>query len=272
MPLLESSGGVSALSEIERGKLAAKVIQLRSENKPPNDANLRNLFLQGRKNTTEERGGSKHYSANIEPLCDRTVDKYKRAEYSQRTAQPLTTARKASLLDPITTITYGQMLLAFAGLLPATNKINFDGTTVEVPDQSKGRKVYIHKLDPVEGPVACDEVQSALGILIKLIHIVAGSGHKGRMVAVIAVKEMPEGEFYVAEVKGLHNTTDMTTNGFLYASSTRAGNAKMWTHFFLSAIIPFVSFMRENYYSEVFILFSIAAVISIRIINSILYL
>jgi hypothetical protein len=253
-PLLESSGGVAAVSENEKEKIKATVLQLRLDHKPPSDAGLRELFLQARKNTNEERGGARHLSAGIEPLCERTYDKYKQAEYSERTGQPLTTARKQSLLDPITTITYGLMLLAFAGLLPATNKINFDGTTVEVPDQSKGRKVYIHKLDPVEAPVACDEVQSALGILIKLMHIVAGSGHKGKMVAIIAVKEMPEDEFYVAEVKGLHNTTDLTTNGLLYASNTRAGNPKMWTHFFLNAIIPFVTFMRETYPSEVLVI------------------
>ncbi len=86
------------------------------------------------------------------------------------------------------------------------------------------------------------------------MHIVAGSGHKGKMVAIIAVKEMPEDEFYVAEVKGLHNTTDLTTNGLLYASNARAGNPKMWTHFFLNAIIPFVTFMRETYPSEVLVI------------------
>jgi hypothetical protein len=127
-----------------------------------------------------DRNGSKHLAANIPPLSTSTLIKYKSEEYSERTAQPLTDARKAALLDPITTITYALMLVAFAGLVPATNKINFDGTTVEVPDQSKGRKVYIHKRDPVEGPVASSDVQSELGVLIKLMHIVAASGHKGR--------------------------------------------------------------------------------------------
>jgi hypothetical protein len=231
--------------------VANAVIRLRSEHKPPNEADLRALFLEALKNTVQERGGAKHMTACVESLSDRTFDKYKAEEYSKRTAQPLTTARKNSLLDPITTITYGLMLIAFAGFLPATNKINFDGSTVEVKDQSVGRKVFIHKRDPVEGPVASDTVQSSLGVLIKLMHVVSGSGHKGRMVVVIAVKEIPENEFYVSEVKGLHNTTDLTTNGYLYASRTRAGNPKMWTHFFLSVIIPFVTYLRETYPSEV---------------------
>ncbi len=149
------------------------------------------------------------------------------------------------------------MLVAFAGLLPATNKINFDGTTVEAPDQSKGRKVFIHKQDPVEGPVASSEVQSSLGVLIKLMHIVSASGHKGKLVAIIAVKEMSEGEFYVTDIKGLNNTTDLRSNGLLYACKTRAGNAEMWTHIFLSAIIPFIMFMREEYPSEVCIVYYI---------------
>ena len=226
-PLFPSSGGVTALSDNQRTELSNTIIQLRREKIPVGDADLRSLFLKARKITISERGGAKHIVASIEPLCEWTLEKYKDEECLERTAQPLTDARQVALLDPITTITYALMLLAFAGFLPATNKVNFDCSTVEIPDQFKSRKGFIHKRDPEEGPVTSSEVQSALGVLIKLMHIVAASGHKGRTVGVIAVKEMPEGEFFVSEVKSLHNTTDLTTHGFLYASNIRAGNSKM---------------------------------------------
>ena len=162
-PLLDSSGGVTAISEIESEKVARKVIQLRAEKKPPGSAAMRAILFDARKNTTKKRGGARNVIAGVQHLSDSAFEKYVDEEYKERTAQPLTDARESALIDPITTITFALMLVAFAGFLPASNKINFDGTTIEVPDQSKGWKVFIHKQDPVEGPVASSEVQSALG-------------------------------------------------------------------------------------------------------------
>lgn len=48
LPLLESSGGVTALSSLEREKIASKVIQLRADKKPVDDSGLRNAFIFGR--------------------------------------------------------------------------------------------------------------------------------------------------------------------------------------------------------------------------------
>ena len=109
----------------------------------------------------KEGGGQLYMLSGILPLSNSCEKSYIKESFHQRTAQVLTDARKKALLDPITTITFAIRMLALFGHLPDTEKINFDGTTIELQDATLGgkRKVFVHKNDPTIGPVSSSECQ-----------------------------------------------------------------------------------------------------------------
>ena len=143
------------------------------------------------------------------------------------------------MFDPISSITWGILMLAYAGRLPATSKFNFDGTTVEIKDGASN-KVYDHKTDPTEGPLHVTSTTMSTSLFIKVMHIVSASGHKGPLVCVIASPLVPKDKFYVEKIVGLCNTSNLDADGWIYIANERAGTPAMWKHFFLNTFIPFI--------------------------------
>ncbi len=87
-------------------------------------------------------------------------------------------------------------------------KFNFDGSIVKIAGASEGFHVFVEKYDPNEGPVASSECQMSTAIFIKLMAMIASSGHKGPQITVIAIKEMPDGQFFPKCLRGLRHVTD----------------------------------------------------------------
>jgi hypothetical protein len=179
LPLHETNSGQAACINKQSLKImAATVVTMRAEHKPPDQGVIDELFKKARQTTFSQRGGADHYLSSVQEL----------------------------------------------------------GTTTQ---------------DPKPGPVQSDEIQSELGLLIKCMHCLAGSGHKAPQVAVVARKDMPDGTFFVARVRGLNNTPDLDNDGWLYSAKTRAGNPALWEHFFLNVVIPFSVKMGTNFPSDV---------------------
>ena len=248
LPVFEAGKGQPlAIGKKRVADLARNIVALQKQNKAPDYQAVRKLIHTAKQDTyLDNTNGDITGLSHVKHIDVRTEKKLLTSlNGSYKKPNVLTTAREKSGLDPLTAISWAILLLAFAGRLPATNKVNFDGTSCEIKDGTNSHRVFIIKKDPDDVLIVTDNVRSSsqqqsTSLFIKLMHIVAASGDKGPMVVVLAHKDLPEGVFYSAEVLGLQNTTERR-KGMIYLAKSRAGNPAMWQHFFLETLIPWIS-------------------------------
>jgi hypothetical protein len=244
LTLHESKGKPPTFSKKATDFIKSESSRLRyEEQKPPSKKKLLSILTEAKKMTHLENGGVRNKLSSVLAPCPSVVKNFVRDNMYVRTAQRLTDARNKALSDPITSISFAILLLANGSSLPASAKINFDGTIVGISDDGS-RKVYISRSDP-KGVVSTTEKPGLTTLFIKLMHIIAACGIKGPLVNIVAMGCMPPDTFIVKRVPGLCNTADHKNHGFLYTCQTRAGCASMWKHFFLNVIIPFAKEMGD---------------------------
>lgn len=150
-------------------------------------------------------------------------------------------------------------MVAFASDLPDTNKWNLDETTFQSHAVGHGDYALVKmsrngaddlqdgEEDGVEGGAAVGnrhtEVTSLatpndLSVFVKYMFMGNAHGESAPLVFIVVLKKMPPGEFFFEPVVGLSADTGIGTIGYLYACQSRAGNAALWTHYFLHIVIP----------------------------------
>lgn len=247
LPLFQQGAGQPlAISKDRIKQVANLVISRQNVNKAPDKNEMKKLLHKARQDTYLDNTNNDVSGVGNVKAINKKTETNALSDCHGRFLKPnkLTTAREVSGLDPLTAISWGILILAFAGKLPATHKINFDGTSCEIKDGTEGHRVFIVKKDPDDVPLIIDNVRSSsqqisTSLFIKLMHIVAASGEKGPMVAILAWKDLPPGVFYSGEVLGLCNTSEVR-RGILYIAKTRAGNPALWRDFFLQVLIPWI--------------------------------
>jgi hypothetical protein len=179
----------------------------------------------------------------------------------KRVPQVLTTARAKALSDPRLLFRTACCLIAFSGHLYGPFKWNADATTIQIKAEGEGEPVYVvlkkdlnndnleDMIDDLPAtPVSSSRHQMTTCLMLKWFHISNAEGQNGPLVAIIAVKGIPEGEFFVEVIPGLsHDSGPSSSNGFLYFAASRAGNPAMWRHFFQCVLIPTITSVAELY-------------------------
>jgi hypothetical protein len=122
------------------------------------------------------------------------------------------------------------MIEANMGHLPDENKWNVDASTMIIEDLGKNgimcRVVSCAEGDAWEAkllknPLTSVRFQSGLDMGLKWMLLDNGIGDFGKMVLIVAVPGMAEGDFFAAEVGGLAFGADNTMTGWIYFSNTR---------------------------------------------------
>jgi hypothetical protein len=63
-------------------------------------------------------------------------------------------------------------------------------------------------------------------------------GDFGPLVLIVSIKDMPADAMLAKHVQFMTNTNEVGSSGWLYFCRTKAGNAKLWTHWFKEVVIP----------------------------------
>lgn len=84
-----------------------------------------------------------------------------------------------------------------------------------------------------------------MNLLVKYFGLGNAAGNIGPTVLIIAIKDMPDEEFFVQEVVGLTNTSTIGERGWLYFCKTKGGTASMWRHWFTNVCIPTIKNAAE---------------------------
>lgn len=142
--------------------------------------------------------------------------------------------------------------------------------------QKDTESLLLKERDPDDVPVIIDNVRSSseqlsTSLFIKLMLIVAASGEKGPMVAILAWKDLPPGVFFSGSVLGLCNTSEVR-RGQLYIAKTRAGNPALWRHFFLSILIPWIISHSTLHDKDVRLFISMVTIFSFCIAYNFLFI
>eukprot|EP01034_Spumella_vulgaris_P030919 gene30919-38212_t len=129
--------------------------------------------------------------------------------------------------------------LTMARLKAAEYKWNADATTVVVSrDRTHALVCVVHVKGDPEPALNCSRVPNEMNLLVKWFHMCSAAGYSSDLVLIVALPNLPEGEFYAQKVKGLSSASDHKAVGWLYACSSRNGNGAMWVHWFLNVVIP----------------------------------
>ena len=171
----------------------------------------------------------------------RTVSAIKaEASIKDRKAQDLNAARLASLNDIRVIYKIVCCFLAFAAFLTAAYKWNGDCTQVIVRGDNSSNLVCVVRDRGDRKKVESGQTNNELDILLKIFALACAAGEMGRLVVMIAIKEMPEDAFFKAIIPGLSHTMGVgeAQNGFLYFSKDRGGTPEMWSDIYLSFVIP----------------------------------
>lgn len=85
------------------------------------------------------------------------------------------------------------------------------------------------------------DASGELNLLVKFFALGNAAGNTGDPVLIVAISEMPEGEFFVLWVVGVTNSTMLGTGGWLYCCKTKCGTPSMWRHWYKHVCIATLS-------------------------------
>lgn len=256
------SGQPSKIDEIGLRYIVDEITKLKSQYKSPSpqkrveiyqqayQATLvrRNKALNGnyvvkQKRTYNEAMEEYEFNEVCTPLTDmwlhtKTISTYdKLTGVSVRTAQSISQARLKALMDIRLSYKVACTYWGYCRYLPSCCKWNADCTTVVVKP-SGSNKLVCTILDSPDEKVESVGVTEDLAILIKLYVLGNAMGELGKMVAIVAVDGIPEGEFFECHIPGFTNTTICDAVGSVYLCASKAGCPALWQHLFLTYIIP----------------------------------
>lgn len=206
---------------------------------------ITNVILSEKTATSQRRNKRVHADADVS-ISPAYVSKFRKTlNIKARIAQDLPPARVQALRDIRMAYRIACMMDAFSGHLPATHKWNADATTIIINEDKVGAPVCCIPSKEEKKKLDSSSVPSALGLLVKWVAMVSAAGESSPLVLVITIKEVPEGEFFAHEVKGLTGSTEIGSAGWLYFCSSRAENPAMWKHWFEFVVIPTFQKCRE---------------------------
>jgi hypothetical protein len=212
---------------------------------------VQKLFLEARAATMKRKGlevlgyvtvvrnGKKQKIPAGELILDPwTLAHYKRVDkIADREAQDLPSARIAALMDIRLTYKVACAYKGFAGQQWAENKWNADCTTLIIKPVESGRLIYVVRERGDNRRVQSAGVVVDLAVLIKIFCLGNAGGEIAKLVAIVAIKEMPKDEYFKAEIPGFTHLATRAS-GTVYFAHSKGGCASMWRDIFLTFIVP----------------------------------
>lgn len=202
-------------------------------------------FLSDRFDPKSARAPSKKLTKNSMDAC---ISKYCVKKSVNDTAY--TEAREIATGDPFLSYAWYLVNAAYSAHLTATNKWNADGSTFVF--SSDGCIKHVYRLSEsleleLSGGLPPDTRYSEQArrfgaqdfpYAIKVMHLCNAAGEVGPLVAVVAIDDLDTDAFHVAAIPGFANTAAAGQVGYIFFTKTRAGNKRMWTHYFLNILVP----------------------------------
>ena len=204
------------------------------------------------------------------PMDYRTFKKHKKRKlvdtgtgevtrWNSGKGQVNTYARADALADNRLALKMGVVLLATASETPNQIFWNNDGSTMISQSDGSGaemvRIVSSKNTKAIEGALQSTTFQQELGICLKWEQLATADGCMGRVCICVAIPNMPEGQFYRKDVKGLTNTTDLGAIGTIYVAKTRCMRpdpssppevVTAWQDYMQHVLIPDVSSLADK--------------------------
>lgn len=236
----------AAGNEVSKGEVAG-LFQL-AKNSRTLDANSPNY-----EGNSGSNSNSNSNSNHGKILSDGTFNRYLKKFLVKKPVNDTayTEARKRATGCPYMSLAWYVVSDAFSGHLPNCNKWNADGTTFVIDANGKVKFVYRLSEDDEKKYLGDStgnlnysnvgrrsEGMNEFAFAIKIMHFCNAYGEVGPLVAIVAISDFPVGEFHCEEVKTFSSSTSVGVSGYIYFTSTRAGNKNMWVHFFLNILIP----------------------------------
>ena len=104
--------------------------------------------------------------------------------------------------------------------------------------QRSGDILHIIPYSKINNKVTSVNSSGELNLLVKYFGLGNAAGNIGPTVLIVAIKDMPDGQFFVQEVTGLTSTSIVGDRGWLYFCNTKGGTASMWRHWITNICIP----------------------------------
>ena len=164
-------------------------------------------------------------------------------------AEATTNARALATADVRNAVSFAAMNTLMVPLSHPALILNVDGTQFTVGCDSKG-KIQVKYVEAPNGPLKVlpqKSTESGVAYFIKYYLLMGAEGFTSDPVYILADNEMPEEEFAVYEVPGLHAHTGMCGKGYIVLCKTRCCNAAFYNWFNRSILIPFVEATRAHY-------------------------
>jgi hypothetical protein len=185
-------------------------------------------------------------------ISQRTFEKYKKKKIDNfklrsGVGQTLTIAHEKAMSCPRTYVQWAMLYSAFAHNLPPICKSNVDATGILVwRHRGINQFELICSKADMEKPLESSRYQGKLPIFVKQMFHGSAGGDIGKMVLIVQIKGLKEGDWYHEDLVGLTRESDSTLKGGLYCASTRCmkgttkpGSQNAWNHWMMNYMIPF---------------------------------
>jgi hypothetical protein len=249
--LYDRAGRPFALDAIAEAEIIQHFTVARKNKNASFSSKTGDLFMKKANETAERRGN--HGKVNKTGRLDKNTEakSKKRLGITKRRPQTGTDARMRSCFDFRMTYTMWVMLAAFTKLLWRQCIWNIDATQFKISENFADDTVDIIKDEEDDSPISTNSAGKEIGIAIKWMQMGSAHGESAPLVLMVALKDMKEDQFYVAEIPGLSSTTDVGRVGYLVFCKSRAGNKDFFRWFIEHIVIPTVTKSRESHEAKV---------------------
>lgn len=235
--------------------------------RPPCLGELQKEQLLAFLRTSDYQVSTREYDAKLQELVQQTARDRKKAESQVNTLSPrtkkrieqeleiktgnaetTTNARALAVADIRNAVSFAAMNSLMVPLSHPALIMNVDGTQFTVGCNKD--KVQVKYVEATDGPLkVLPQKSSGSGVayFIKYYLLMAAEGFTSDPVYIMADDDMPEGDFAVYEVPGLHAHTGLAGKGYIVFCKTRCCNAAFYDWFNRSILVPFVEATRMHY-------------------------
>ena len=200
------------------------------------------------------------YTSQLVPAKDvrldhRTVERYKaKGDIRTRAAQPMSEARFAASHDIRCSLKFACMHMALSRHHKPCQKGNADAVSFEVKGEGAGNMVCVVRSKGDMRKVQTVHANDDLSIFIKVYALIFGSGEMARLLAIVALKDFPEDEFFVSDDIPGFSHDNSGTCGTVIICRTRGGNKKLWLWVWVNFVIPEIAKIQAKYKLKVLVL------------------
>lgn len=208
---------------------------------------------------TLARHGKRVLPQDLPSVSDSVVMKTRKTLHIvPREPEILTKGRLTALRDIRAAYRVACMFEAFGGHLPACKKWNADATQFLIQKDGAGAmQCFIYQDDPhYDQRFDSSTVPDPMGMIVKWIAMASAEGDLSPVVLLFPQKELGEEDFYAEECSVLTASNEYGAKaGWLYFCHSRAGNCKLWHHWYLNVVIPTLLRCLERHGREQRLLF-----------------